>query len=236
MGEGTPAPHKVSAETKKPASGGLDGSGVWFSLFVREGEDTTLKMTDERWRAILEFHSAHNLTQTAKQFGLTPAGLIYWKRKFGMIPERQRYHDELDDADTPPTRTKEKARRLPPPLLDWSYPSPTSEAKFLFTAFDRSGGRLSIREIRSLIGITTRQEIELQGMVARGEISRDRVERAIAFRAAVLREFDRLVFAGLCAEARIKASDPPRLPLAFRRQGVPQTHALGCQQRYSCVV
>jgi len=156
-----------------------------------------MKMTAAHWSAILEFHRTHNLTETAKRFALTAAGLIYWKRKFGIVPERQRFGgDELDEMEDTPIPKKEKVRerRLPAPLACWSYPRPAEEARFLLGIADRNGGRESMRR---LISVTPEQRADLERLAALGQVSIKRVERALEFRRQVLDAFDK--FGAACS-------------------------------------
>src|SRR5271156_2856075 len=100
-------------ENKKPRGGrGLGWQNAVVFLFpTTRIPHNNMKMTAAHWSAILEFHRTHNLTETAKRFALTAAGLIYWKRKFGIVPERQRFGgDELDDMEDITKRKKEKLR------------------------------------------------------------------------------------------------------------------------------
>jgi hypothetical protein len=121
---------------------------------------------------------------------VTAAALIYWRRKLGIIPERQRFGgDELDELDEAPKKPK-RVRAVGAPLASWVYPLAKAEAKFLLHVADNNGGRAAMR---TLIGVSSQQREELELLVRTGQLSAVRVRKALAFRHQVLDEFNRLV-------------------------------------------
>jgi hypothetical protein len=76
-------------------------------------------------------------------------------------------------------------------LASWTYGSPKTEAQALLPIMRTQGAD----HVRELINITVQQQNILHDLVARGQVPQKRVEKALVFRRAVLREFDKLVTA-----------------------------------------
>ena len=161
-----------------------------------------------RWSEIQDYHATHSLTETARRFGVTPPAIIYWKRKFGVISERQRFGgDELDELDEAPKKPK-RVRAVGAPLASWVYPPAKAEARFLLHVARNNGG---VDAMRRLISVTPREQTELERLVQCGQILEKRVQDAITFRAEVLREFDRLYQE--LVPSRKQSLGPVRTPL-----------------------
>jgi hypothetical protein len=172
-----------------------------------------MKMDAARWAQILEFRKTHTVGETRERFGLSFHAFSYWRGKFGAkIPE----HQEAEDGDEAPpaARTKEPTQPLPSALLDWSYPQPRKEALFLFNATRRGG--LGVGAVRRLISIGPQELTELEELVRLGQVSAERVEKAIAFRREVRVEFEKLLDHWCCR---------PSLPRAMLSGAVARNRA-----------
>ena len=80
--------------------------------------------------------------------------------------------------------------------------SPASEARALFNMLGRNGD--NIEDVRQLINVTPAEELELRAWSAEHPHLASRIETVLHFRAAVAREFDRLLRAPSCRKVLVR--------------------------------
>lgn len=163
-------------------------------------QSRTRKIDADLWNEIQSFLSSGNtIPQAARRFALTAPAIRYRLRRppiERVKPGRHDYRDDWEqDVEEGAVLKKTKNGRtwkLAAQLASWIYPRPAEEARFLLGIADRNGGRESMRK---LISVTPDQRADLERLVALGQVSHGRVQRALEFRRQVLDAFDKLVVA-----------------------------------------
>lgn len=126
-----------------------------------------------RETAIRRLKAGESYAVVAREMNIAAQTIFSWRRRFCVA-----------------SRKNLPVRRAAQPLVDWSYPSPRNEALACVGIAARNGG---IEAMRKLISVSDRERLALMRLVQEGQLPKYRVETALAFRARVLEEFDRLV-------------------------------------------